>query len=192
MLYNLAYKLRTDRQKGAHYSHRVLSILCMWTLTGPLMVPEASRSPGLTLQPLTVWWASCCFMVQYMYLSQRDRNKNKTLVNSRWGQSWYAAAQHAFLLCTLFCVFYAFLLQLPATHCHFQTSASAWTWALLQIRPTLSHLRLWDHPALCGTLSETARNTDSGGRKQKWGWRTIISSCQNNNTNPSIHPHPPH
>lgn len=37
------------------------------THTGPLMVPDASRSPGLTLQPLTVWCASCCFMDQYMY-----------------------------------------------------------------------------------------------------------------------------
>lgn len=36
------------------------------TLTGPLMVPEARRSPGLRLQPLMEWWASCCFMVQYM------------------------------------------------------------------------------------------------------------------------------
>lgn len=171
MLYNLAYKLRTDRQKGTHYSHRVLSILCMWTLTGPLMVPEASRSPGLTLQPLTVWWASCCFMVQYMYLSQRDRNKNKTLVNSRRGQSWYAAAQHAFLLCTLFCLFL----------CLF-TAASCNTLSLSVVRhqpqpePGLyfrfdRHYPTWD----CETPSALwyiVRNRQPRERKQKWGWRT--------------------
>lgn len=33
--------------------YQVLSILYMQTLTGPLMVPEASRSPGLMLQPPT-------------------------------------------------------------------------------------------------------------------------------------------
>lgn len=32
------------------------------------MVPEPSRSPGHILQPETEWWASCCFIVQYMYL----------------------------------------------------------------------------------------------------------------------------
>ena len=35
-------------------------------LTGPEMVPEASRSPGLMLHPVTVWCASCCFIVQYL------------------------------------------------------------------------------------------------------------------------------
>ena len=37
-------------------------------LTGPLIVPLPSRSPGLRLQPVTVWCASCCVMLQYMYL----------------------------------------------------------------------------------------------------------------------------
>ena len=32
--------------------------------TGPEMVPEARRSPGLMLHPVTLWCASCCFMVQ--------------------------------------------------------------------------------------------------------------------------------
>lgn len=32
------------------------------------MVPEPQRSPVLIGQPLTLWWASCCFIVQYMYL----------------------------------------------------------------------------------------------------------------------------
>ena len=32
------------------------------------MVPEARRSPGRMLQPVTVWWTSCCFIVQYMNL----------------------------------------------------------------------------------------------------------------------------
>ena len=36
--------------------------------TGPLIVPLPQRSPGLMLQPLTEWWASCCLKVQYMYL----------------------------------------------------------------------------------------------------------------------------
>ena len=36
--------------------------------TVPLMVPEPRRSPGRALQPEMVWWASCCFIVQYMYL----------------------------------------------------------------------------------------------------------------------------
>lgn len=171
MLYNLAYKLRTDRQKGTHYSHRVLSILCMWTLTGPLMVPEASRSPGLTLQPLTVWWASCCFMVQYMYLSQRDRNKNKTLVNSRRGQSWYAAAQHAFLLCTLFCLFYAFLLQLPATHCYFQSSDISLSLNLAFTSDSTDIIppEIVRPPS---ALWYIVRNRQPRERKQKWGWRT--------------------
>ena len=35
---------------------------------GPEIVPEARRSPGLMLHPVTVWWTSCCFIVQYMYL----------------------------------------------------------------------------------------------------------------------------
>lgn len=176
MLYNLAYKLRTDRQKGTHYiitslHHRVLSILCTWTLTGPLMVPEASRSPGLTLQPLTVWWASCCFMVQYMYLSQRDRNKNKTLVNSRRGQSWYAAAQHAFLLCTLFCLFYAFLLQLPATHCHFQSSDISLSLNLAFTSDSTDIIppEIVRPPS---ALWYIVRNRQPRERKQKWGWRT--------------------
>ena len=30
------------------------------------MVPDANKSPGLVLHPPTVWWASCCFMVQYI------------------------------------------------------------------------------------------------------------------------------
>lgn len=38
-----------------------------WTLTGPLMVPEARRSPGRRLQPLTEWCVICCSIVQYMY-----------------------------------------------------------------------------------------------------------------------------
>lgn len=50
-------------------------------LTGPLIVPDPRRSPGLRLQPLTVWWASCCEIVQYLY--HRDRNNvsifNETL-----------------------------------------------------------------------------------------------------------------
>ena len=37
-------------------------------LTGPDIVPDASRSPGLMLQPVMVWWVNCCFMVQYIYL----------------------------------------------------------------------------------------------------------------------------
>jgi len=40
---------------------------CRVLLTGPLMVPEASRSPGLRLQPDAAWWTSCCFAVQYRY-----------------------------------------------------------------------------------------------------------------------------
>ena len=36
--------------------------------TGPEIVPDARRSPGFMLQPVMVWWASCCFIVQYMYL----------------------------------------------------------------------------------------------------------------------------
>jgi hypothetical protein len=35
-------------------------------LTGPEMVPDARRSPGLMLHPDTAWWANCCFIVQYM------------------------------------------------------------------------------------------------------------------------------
>ena len=46
----------------------ILSIDIFDELTGPEIVPEARRSPGLMLQPVMVWWASCCFMVQYMYL----------------------------------------------------------------------------------------------------------------------------
>lgn len=38
------------------------------TLTSPEIVPDPIKSPGLMLQPVIVWWASCCFMVQYMYL----------------------------------------------------------------------------------------------------------------------------
>lgn len=34
------------------------------------MVPEASRSPGRRLQPLTVWWVSCWSIVQYMCCGQ--------------------------------------------------------------------------------------------------------------------------
>jgi len=36
--------------------------------SGPEIVPDARRSPGFMLQPVIVWWASCCFIVQYMYL----------------------------------------------------------------------------------------------------------------------------
>ena len=36
--------------------------------TGPEIVPDARRSPGFMLQPVIVWWASCCFIVQYMCL----------------------------------------------------------------------------------------------------------------------------
>ena len=32
------------------------------------MVPDAMRSPGRALQPVLVWCASCCFIVQYMNL----------------------------------------------------------------------------------------------------------------------------
>lgn len=90
------------------------------------------------------------------------------------------------ILCFL-CLFTAASCNTLVTFSH-QTSASAWTWTLLQIRPTLSHLRLWDHPVRCGTLLETARNADSGGRGNKSGdgELIIISSCQNNNTNPSL------
>mmetsp|Transcript_13634 Transcript_13634/g.23349 ORF Transcript_13634/g.23349 Transcript_13634/m.23349 type:complete len:248 (+) Transcript_13634:849-1592(+) len=35
---------------------------------GPLTVPEAMRSPGRRLQPVEVWWASICAMVQYTFL----------------------------------------------------------------------------------------------------------------------------
>lgn len=35
-------------------------------LTGPLIVPVPRRSPGLKLQPLIVWCASCWVMVQYL------------------------------------------------------------------------------------------------------------------------------
>jgi len=38
---------------------------CCEVLTGPLMVPEAIRSPGLRLHPVIEWWTSCCFAVQY-------------------------------------------------------------------------------------------------------------------------------
>lgn len=41
-------------------------------LTGPLMVPDANRSPGRRLQPLTVWCVSCCSIVQYMCCGQRS------------------------------------------------------------------------------------------------------------------------
>src|SRR5262249_10768058 len=34
---------------------------------GPLMVPDASRSPGRRLQPLTVWCASCWQTFQYRW-----------------------------------------------------------------------------------------------------------------------------
>lgn len=44
-------------------------------LTGPLMVPEASRSPGRRLQPLTVWWVSCWSIVQYMCCGQGHRDR---------------------------------------------------------------------------------------------------------------------
>lgn len=37
-------------------------------VTSPDIVPDASKSPGLVLQPVTVWCTNCCFMVQYMCL----------------------------------------------------------------------------------------------------------------------------
>ena len=38
------------------------------SVVGPLIVPDPKRSPGWRLQPVIVWCANCCFMVQYMYL----------------------------------------------------------------------------------------------------------------------------
>ena len=42
--------------------------LCVYLMliTGPDIVPEARRSPGRMLHPVTVWCTSCCFIVQYM------------------------------------------------------------------------------------------------------------------------------
>ncbi len=48
--------------RGGFLSEKLVQVL-----TAPLMVPDASRSPGRTLHPLTVWCANCCFIVQYMY-----------------------------------------------------------------------------------------------------------------------------
>lgn len=36
-------------------------------LTGPLMVPDANRSPARRLQPFIVWCASCWDTVQYLH-----------------------------------------------------------------------------------------------------------------------------
>jgi hypothetical protein len=41
-------------------------------LTGPLMVPDANRSPERRLQPFTVWCASCWDTVQYLH-RERER-----------------------------------------------------------------------------------------------------------------------
>lgn len=41
-------------QKNLSQSLLIMNIYCRQALTGPLMVPEAIRSPGLILQPLTV------------------------------------------------------------------------------------------------------------------------------------------
>lgn len=71
---------KKERKTLSAFSHKspnqALSMMLVKTLTGPLIVPEASRSPGLTLQPLTVWWVSCCFMVQYMYWRRREMVKS--------------------------------------------------------------------------------------------------------------------
>ena len=49
------------------------------TLTGPLIVPVPRRSPGLKLQPLIVWCASCWVKVQYLYHKERNQQAENNI-----------------------------------------------------------------------------------------------------------------
>jgi len=48
------------------------------------MVPEASRSPGLRLQPQTEWWISCCLAVQYRYCRIYHTHASLICMMSMW------------------------------------------------------------------------------------------------------------
>lgn len=78
---------------------QVAVAISIWTLTGPLMVPDARRSPGLRLHPLIEWWASCCFIVQYMCCKREEEAKamkGKPLA----------------CLCTRYCILWMMLVRL--------------------------------------------------------------------------------